>query len=130
MGGYPIPEVNSFINAFRVGVREMSPDAKFLVGFLGTWFDPAKAKETGLAQIDAGADLLLGERIGTVDAAAERGKLAVGSITDFRPKYPKTVYANVYGSSARRSTLRSRTPGRQAHRARLCRIQPDGSWRQ
>lgn len=95
VGGYPIPEVNSFINAFRAGVRETRPDAKFLVGFLGTWFDPAKAKETGLAQIDAGADLLLGERIGTVDAAAERGKLAVGSITDFRPKYPKTVYANV-----------------------------------
>lgn len=95
VGGYPIPEVNSFINAFRVGVREANPDAKFLVGFIGTWFDPAKAKETGLAQIDAGADLLLCERIGTVDAAAERGKLAVGSITDFRPKYPKTVYANV-----------------------------------
>jgi basic membrane protein A len=95
VGGYPIPEVNSFINAFRVGVREVRPDAKFLVGFLGTWFDPAKAKETGLAQIDAGADLLLGERIGTVDAAADRGKLAVGSITDFRPKYPKTVYADV-----------------------------------
>jgi basic membrane protein A len=95
VGGYPIPEVNRFINAFRSGVVELRPDAKFLVGFIGTWFDPAKAKESGLAQIDAGADLLLGERIGTVDAANERGKLAVGSITDFRPKFPKTVYGDV-----------------------------------
>ncbi|HUG60226.1 MAG TPA: BMP family protein, partial [Methylomirabilota bacterium] len=45
VGGYPIPEVNLLINAFRLGVKEVNPDAKFLVGFIGTWFDPPKAKE-------------------------------------------------------------------------------------
>jgi len=95
VGGYPIPEVNRFINAFRSGVLAARPDAKFLVGFIGSWFDPAKAKESALAQIDAGADVVLGERIGAVDAANERGKLAVGSIADFRPRFPRTVYANV-----------------------------------
>ena len=94
VGGYPIPEVNRLINAFRLGAKEKQPNAKFLVSFLGTWFDPAKAKEQGLAQIDGGADLLFGERIGTADAAKERGKLSIGSLLDYTPRYPKVVFAN------------------------------------
>lgn len=94
VGGYPIPEVNLVINAFRNGVRELRPDAKFLVGFIGTWFDPAKAKEAALAQIDAGADVLMGERIGTADACKDRNVKAIGSLTDFGPQYPGVVFAS------------------------------------
>ena len=94
VGGHPIPEVNRLIHAFRDGVRETRPEARFLVGFIGTWFDPPKAKEAGLAQIDAGADVLFGERIGTADAAEERGILSVGSLIDYLPRYPGTVFAN------------------------------------
>ena len=94
VGGYPIPEVNMLINAFRAGVSEVNPDAKFLNGFIGAWFDPAKAKEAALAQIDAGADILFGERIGTADAAKEAGIKAVGSLIDYTPRYPETVFAN------------------------------------
>ncbi len=94
VGGYPIPEVNLLINAFRLGVKEVRPDAKFLIGFIGTWFDPPKAKEAALAQIDAGADVMFGERIGTADAAKERGIVSVGSLIDYTPRYPGTVFAN------------------------------------
>ena len=55
------------INAFAAGVKEVNPDAKHLVSFIGTFFDPPKAREAGLAQIDAGADILFGERIGTAE---------------------------------------------------------------
>jgi len=94
IGGYPIPEVNLLINAFRMGVTEVNPDATFLNAFLGAWFDPARAKEAALAQIDAGADMLFGERIGTADAAQERGVKAIGSLIDYTPRYPGTVFAN------------------------------------
>jgi basic membrane lipoprotein Med (substrate-binding protein (PBP1-ABC) superfamily) len=94
VGGHPIPEVNRLINAFRQGVREVKPDATFQAGFINTWFDPPKAKEAGLAQIDGGCDILFGERIGTADAAKERGKLAIGSLLDYMPRYPGTVIAN------------------------------------
>jgi basic membrane lipoprotein Med (substrate-binding protein (PBP1-ABC) superfamily) len=94
VGGYPIPEVNLLINAFRAGVTEVSPDARFVNGFIGAWFDPARAKEAAMAQIDAGADILFGERIGTADAAAERGVKAIGSLIDYTPRYPGTVFAN------------------------------------
>jgi basic membrane protein A and related proteins len=94
VGGYPIPEVNLLINAFRMGVKEVNPGAKFLNGFIGAWFDPAKAKEAGAAQIAAGADILFGERIGTADAAKEHGVKAIGSLIDYSPRYPGTVFAN------------------------------------
>ena len=94
VGGYPIPEVNLLINAFRMGAKETNPDARFLNGFIGAWFDPAKAKEAAIAQIDAGADILFGERIGTADGAKEKGVKAIGSLIDYSPRYPGTVFAN------------------------------------
>lgn len=94
VGAIPIPEVNMLINAFAAGVKAVNPEAKHLVTFIGTFFDPPKAREAGLAQIDAGADILFGERIGTADAAKERGIKSVGSLIDYTPRYPDTVFAN------------------------------------
>ncbi|WP_026614984.1 BMP family protein [Ensifer aridi] len=94
VGAMPIPEVNMLINAFAAGVKAVNPDAKHLVTFIGTFFDPPKAREAGLAQIDAGADILFGERIGTADAAKERNIKSVGSLIDYTPRYPDTVFAN------------------------------------
>jgi basic membrane protein A and related proteins len=94
VGGYPIPEVNRLMNAFMAGVREVRADAKFQVAFIGSWFDPPKAKETALAQIDAGADLLYAERFGVSDAAKEKGVLSVGNVIDTQADYPDTVAAS------------------------------------
>lgn len=78
----PIPEVNRLINAFIQGVKEVNPEAKVLVSFINSFFDPAKAKEAALAQIDAGADLLYAERAGVIEAAAEKGLFAFGNLED------------------------------------------------
>lgn len=94
VGAIPIPEINMLINAFGEGVKATNPEAKHLVSFIGTFFDPPKAREAGLAQIDAGADILMGERIGTADAAKERGILSIGSLVDYTSRYPETVFAN------------------------------------
>ena len=94
VGGFPIPEVNRLMNAFMAGVKETAPDAKFQVAFIGSWFDPPKAKETAFAQIDAGADLLYAERFGVSDAAKERKVLAIGNVIDTQADYPETVVAS------------------------------------
>ncbi len=94
VGGYPIPEVNRLMHAFMAGVRETRPDATFQVAFIGSWFDPPKAKETAFAQIDAGADVLYAERFGVSDAAQERGIIAIGNVIDTQSDYPETVAAS------------------------------------
>ncbi len=91
VGGFPIPEVNRLMNAFMAGVRETRPDAEFQVAFIGSWFDPPKAKETAFAMIDAGADVMYAERFGVSDAAQERGIVAIGNVIDTQPEYPETV---------------------------------------
>ena len=94
VGGFPIPEVNRLMHAFMAGVREVAADAKFQVAFIGSWFDPPKAKETAFAQIDAGADVLYAERFGVSDAAKECGVLAIGNVIDTQADYPDTVVAS------------------------------------
>ena len=94
VGGYPIPEVNRLMHAFMEGAREVNPNVKFMVSFIGSWFDPPKAKEAAFAMIDKGADVLYAERFGVSDAAKERGKLAIGNVINTQPQYPDTVVAS------------------------------------
>ena len=94
VGGFPIPEVNRLMHAFMAGVKEMKPDATFQVSFIGSWFDPPKAKETAFAMIENGTDLLYAERFGVSDAAQEKGILAIGNVIDTQGDYPDTVVAS------------------------------------
>jgi basic membrane lipoprotein Med (substrate-binding protein (PBP1-ABC) superfamily) len=76
------------------GAREVNPDITFQVSFIGSWFDPPKAKETAFAMIENGADLLYAERFGVSDAAQEKGILAIGNVIDTQADYPETVVAS------------------------------------
>ncbi|WP_425500083.1 BMP family protein [Pikeienuella piscinae] len=94
VGGFPIPEVNRLMHAFMAGAREVNPDIAYQVSFIGSWFDPPKAKETAFAMIENGADVLYAERFGVSDAAQEKGVLAIGNVIDTQPDYPETVVAS------------------------------------
>lgn len=91
VAGHPVPEVNRIVNAFKFGVAEVNPEARVLVAFIGSWFDPPKAKEAALAQIDAWADVLFAERFGVIEAAAENGLWAFGNMADQNELAPKHV---------------------------------------
>ncbi len=82
VGGYPIGEVNRLFHAFMNGARSVNPDTQFKVTFIGSWYDPPKAKEAAIAQIEAGVDVLYAERAGVVDAAREKGIIAFGNVND------------------------------------------------
>lgn len=94
IGGYAIPEVNRLMNAFMDGARESNPDVKFIVNFIDSWYDPARAKESSFAMIDAGADVMYAERFGVSDAAVERGVKAIGNVIDTSGDYPGTILAS------------------------------------
>jgi len=94
VGGYPIPEVNRLMHAFMDGARETNPKVEFMVTFIGSWFDPPKAKEAAFAMIEKGADVMYAERFGVSDAAKEKGKLAIGNVINTQADYPNTVVAS------------------------------------
>ena len=82
VGGYPIGEVNRLFNAFMAGAKSVNPAVEFKVSFIGSWYDPPKAKEFAYAQVEAGVDVLYAERAGVVDAAREKGLIAFGNVND------------------------------------------------
>jgi len=94
VGGLPVPEVNRIVNAFIAGAKFVNPDAKVMVSFINSWFDPAAAKEAALAQIDGGADVLFAERFGVIEAAAENKLWAFGNMSDQNELAPDYVVSS------------------------------------
>ncbi|KPK46185.1 MAG: ABC transporter substrate-binding protein [Nitrospira bacterium SM23_35] len=87
----PIGEVNRLTNAFKAGALSVNPDIKVKIAYIGSWFDPPKAKEAALAQIEAGADLIFAERFGVFEACKEKGVLAFGNMSDQNALAPDVV---------------------------------------
>lgn len=90
-----IPEVNRLCNAFCAGAKEVNPEVKCKFSFIGSFFDPPKAKEAALAQIDQGVDVIYAERFGVIEAAAEKGIPAIGNMSDQWELDPETVVTSV-----------------------------------
>jgi len=86
-----IPEVARLTNAFYQGAREVNPNVKRKTTFIGSFFDPPKAKEAALAQIAAGVDVIYAERFGVIEAAKEKGILAISNMSDQSELAPDTV---------------------------------------
>lgn len=82
VGGYPIGEVNRLFHAFIDGARSVDPSIQYKINFIGSWYDPPKAKEAAFAQIETGVDILYAERAGVVDAARDKKILAFGNVND------------------------------------------------
>ena len=82
VGGYPIGEVNRLFHAFINGAKSVNPEIEVKVTFIGSWYDPPKAKEAAFAQVEAGVDVLYAERAGVVDAARAKNIIAFGNVND------------------------------------------------
>ncbi|MBK8034336.1 MAG: BMP family protein [Anaerolineae bacterium] len=82
VGGMPAPNMLANLHAYEAGAAEVNPDIEVLFTFIGSWFDPPKAKEAALAQVEQGADVLSAQGVGVIDAANEAGVYALGAMTD------------------------------------------------
>jgi basic membrane protein A len=87
----PIPEVNRLSNAFCAGAKEANKQVTCTYSFIGSFFDPPKAKEAALAQLESGIDVIYAERFGVIEAAQEKGALAISNMSDQSSLGPDTV---------------------------------------
>jgi len=95
VGGMPAPNMLANLHAYEAGAKEVKPDAKVLHTFIGSWFDPPKAKEAAIAQVEQGADVLSAQGVGVIDAAVSKNVLALGAMTDQNFLGPKAVLTSV-----------------------------------
>ena len=87
----PTPEVNRLVNAYAAGAREVNKSVKCKFSFIDSFFDPPKAKEAALAQIEAGVDAVYAERFGVIEAAKDKGVIAFSNMSDQSSIAPDTV---------------------------------------
>jgi basic membrane protein A len=95
VGGMPAPNMVANLHAYEAGAKEMVPDVRVLHTFIGSWFDPPKAKEAAIAQVEQGADVLSAQGVGVIDAAIAKNVYALGAMTDQNHLGPKVVLTSV-----------------------------------
>ena len=96
IGGMQIPSITLFMEGFKDGAKYINPDIKVLDAYTGNFDDVAKVKETALAMIKEGADVLTHDAdqagLGMFEAVLENeGVLAVGSVGDQYEQAPGRV---------------------------------------
>lgn len=89
---YPIAECIRGTNAFALGVQSVNPNAKIMIKWTNTWYDPAKEKEAAKALLDAGCDVLTQDQdsSATMMAADEKGAFGIGYNNDVVKKVPNS----------------------------------------
>ena len=90
VGGMKIPLIEKFEAGYIAGVKYANPKVQIFSDYIGTtgeaFKDPVKGKELTLSDINKGADVIYhasgASGIGVIEAAAEKGKLAIGVDSD------------------------------------------------
>ena len=82
VGGMDIPLIQAFAAGFKGGALSVNPDVTVLISYVGSWADPAKAKELALSQFQQGADIVYQVAsqggLGVIEGAKQSGYLAIG----------------------------------------------------
>jgi basic membrane protein A len=81
-----IPLMKKWTVGFQEGLKSTNPKAQFLVNYVGSFSDPAKAKELALLQYSKGADFIAAASaagdFGVFEAAKEKGFYTAGQDVD------------------------------------------------
>lgn len=81
-----IPLIKKYTVGFQEGLKATNPNAKFIVNYVGSFTDPAKAKELALTQFSQGADFIAAASavgdLGVFEAAKEKGFFTSGQDID------------------------------------------------
>jgi basic membrane protein A and related proteins len=82
VGGYKIPTVDHFIAGYRAGARRATSRGTTLIGYAGSFVNPAKCNAVARRQIARGAGVVFQVAsscgLGALDAAREEGVWGIG----------------------------------------------------
>lgn len=102
IAGAEEPSINAEMNGFIEGVKATCPECSFEYAFIGSFEDPATAKEIALAMYSRGVDVIqtaaAKSQLGVIEAASETGNLVIGDVADNVDMYPEG-YAGYIGVS-------------------------------
>lgn len=99
IGSFPFPVIAGTLDAFEAAAQRYDPTIKITKTYVNSWEDIQKGKETALAMVEAGADLIFCSAnqvgLGSIEAAKSKGVKAVGYISPQNEIAPDTVISSV-----------------------------------
>ncbi len=99
VNSFDIPSMVMVSEAFKLGVKEVNPDATVAETFVGAWNDAPGGREAAEAHLDAGADFILAmgnhTGMGAIKAAEDRKVWAVGLYADQNELAPDYVVTSI-----------------------------------
>ncbi|MDY0974146.1 BMP family ABC transporter substrate-binding protein [Massilia sp. CFBP9012] len=103
VGGMDIPLIRAFACGYNQGAKAQAPKIEIVQNMVGTtaaaWNDPAKGGELARAQFARGVDVVFavagGSGMGTLQAAKEQGKLAIGVDSNQNYLHPGTMLTSM-----------------------------------
>ncbi|MCB1883720.1 MAG: BMP family ABC transporter substrate-binding protein [Geminicoccaceae bacterium] len=103
VGGMDIPLIRNFLHGYEQGVKATKPDMQVISNFAGTtpaaWSDPARGAELAISQFDRGADVVYAAAgatgLGVLQAAADKGELAIGVDSNQNYLYPGHILTSM-----------------------------------
>ncbi|MDR2767117.1 MAG: BMP family protein [Treponema sp.] len=97
--GFESPDLSSNTVHYFAGYKYVKPNGRTLNSYVGSWSDVEKAKQTALAQIEAGVGFIYasGDAIGLgiIEASKEKSIPVVGYGTDLNELAPKNIITSV-----------------------------------
>ena len=103
VGGMDIPLIRRFQCGFEQGIKYANPKAELIANMTGTtpaaWNDPGRGAELAKGQFDRGVDVVYAAAgstgIGVLQAAKDRGKLAIGVDSNENHLHPGTMLTSM-----------------------------------
>jgi basic membrane protein A len=92
IGGMEDPTVNLYRDGFSEGAKYVDPDIEVLDVYVGSWGDPAKAKELAASMIQEGADVIFtvsgGGDLGIYEEIQDKNIYGIAIDQNLNPTYP------------------------------------------
>jgi basic membrane protein A and related proteins len=103
VGGMDIPLIRRFLCGYEQGIKYANPKAELIANMTGTtpaaWNDPGRGAELAKGQFDRGVDVVYAAAgstgIGVLQAAKDRGKLAIGVDSNQDHLHPGTMLTSM-----------------------------------
>jgi len=101
VGGMDVPSVNRFISGYKQGAAYMSPGVSVVVSYIGSFRDPAKAKELALAMFqNQDIDIVMtvsgsSGDVGVFEAVEETGAYGIGADINWDETVPGQILTSV-----------------------------------
>lgn len=95
VAGLEIPSITAYVEGYEAGVRYISEDIEYNTVFTGDFYDAVRAKESAVAMINAGVDIIAHDAdaagLGVIEAAREMNVPVIGAIIDQYEAAPEVV---------------------------------------